>query len=251
MEAIDQLVIRRRRFRQDAEPAERIDPVVILEHARRKTRPADAVEAVAAADEIAFDLLRLTVMTEPDFGIAAAEVVNAGVRDLEENLAAVGQTLSDQVGDDLLLIVDEHPLADQLMKIDVAGFAPERNIDAVVHHRLALQPRADAGVDQHLRHPVLHQPGAHPRLAIGAASILDHDAGNAGEMQQMRQHQPRRSRSHDADLGPHGSSGFQRECARPSPYPRDGSRNLWPVWRATERTHRPRPMVVVTRPAAY
>src|SRR3954464_7456994 len=133
MEAIDQLVIRRRRFRQEAKPAERIDPVVILEHARRKTWPADAVEAVAAADEIAFDLLRLTVMPEPDFGIAAAEVVNAGVRDLEENLAAVGQTLSDQVGDDLLLIVDEHPLADQLMKIDVAGFPPRRKIKCLVH----------------------------------------------------------------------------------------------------------------------
>src|SRR5207253_10860816 len=99
MEAIDQLVIRRRRFRQDAEPAERIDPVVILEHACRKARPADAVEAVAAADEIAFDLLRLAVVAEADSRMAAVEIVDAGARNLEENLAAVGQALADQIRD--------------------------------------------------------------------------------------------------------------------------------------------------------
>jgi hypothetical protein len=155
-------------------------------------------------------------VAEADFRIAAVEIVNAGVRNIEENLATVGEALADQIRDDLFLIIDEHPLADQLVKVDVARLALERDIDAVVHHRLALQTRANAGVDQHLRDPVLHQTGAHPRLTIGAAPILDHDAGNAGEMQQMRQHQPGRSRPHDADLRPHGCSLVFRKNARRS-----------------------------------
>ena len=188
-------------------------------------------------------------MPETDFRIAAVEIVNAGVLDLEQNLPAVGQALGDQVGDDLLLVVDEHLLADQLVEVDVPRLALERDGDAVVHHRLALQPLADAGVDQHLRDPVLHQAGAHPRLAIGAAAVLDDDAGNAGEMQQMRQHQPRRSRPHDADLRPHAFlPALPRECATLGRHPRDGSRNPWPIWRPSV-PHKPRLPVVGPRPA--
>ncbi len=174
------------------------------------------MEAVAAADEIAFDFLRLALMAEADFRLVAVEIVNAGVGNLEQNLPAVGESLGDQVGDHFLLVVDEHLLADQLVEVDVPRLALERNVDAVVHHRLALQALADAGVDQHPRDPVLHQAGAHPRLAVGAASVLDDDAGDAGEMQQMRQHQSRRSRSHDADLRAHDPSPFAASMTIPT-----------------------------------
>src|SRR3954469_16638955 len=99
MKAVDQLVLRRRRFRQDAEPAERIDTVVAGEHPRRKARPADAVKAVAAADEIAFDLLRPALMLETNLRIFAGKIVDAGVLNLEEYPSAVGNPLFDQVGD--------------------------------------------------------------------------------------------------------------------------------------------------------
>ena len=50
---VDQLVRGRRRLRQDAEPGERIDALEDGQHARRNRRPADAMEAVAAGDEVA------------------------------------------------------------------------------------------------------------------------------------------------------------------------------------------------------
>src|SRR6188768_1199823 len=112
MKAIDQLVVRRRRIRQDAEPAERIDAVIVLEQTGWKARPADAMEPIAAADEVASDLLRPALIAEAYFWLVAVEM-NAGVRNLEQNLPAVRETLGNQVGDHLLLIVDEHLLANQ------------------------------------------------------------------------------------------------------------------------------------------
>jgi len=61
----------------------------------------------------------------------AVEIVDAGIFDLEENLAAVGQPFGDQVGDDLLLVVDEHLLVDQLVKVDVPRLAVEGDVDAI------------------------------------------------------------------------------------------------------------------------
>ena len=69
MEAVDQLVVGRRRLRDDAEPAERIDPVVFRKRAGRKARPADAVEAVAAGDDVAIDLLRFAAVLPLSNGV--------------------------------------------------------------------------------------------------------------------------------------------------------------------------------------
>ena len=88
-------------------------------------------------------------------------------------------------------------------------------VDAVMRHALALHARADAGFHQHVGRPLLDQAGADARLAIGAAAGFDDDAGNAGAVQQMRQHQPRRARAHDADLRAHVSSFVIPEDAPP------------------------------------
>ena len=71
---IDQLVIRRRRLRQNAEPAERIIALEHAEHAVGNARPADAVEAVAAGDEVAIDLLRAALMREADLRLRSRSI---------------------------------------------------------------------------------------------------------------------------------------------------------------------------------
>ena len=79
-------------------------------------------------------------------------------------------------------------LVDQLGEVELVRFAVEGNENAIMHHGFALQARADAGVDEHLRDPILHQPCAHAVLAIVAAAVFDDDGFDAGKMQQMRQH---------------------------------------------------------------
>jgi hypothetical protein len=164
------------------------------------------MEAVATADEVAVDLLRLAAMTELDLRRLARKAADPDVRALEQDLPAVGEPARDQVLHHLLLAIDGNALADQLSEVDVMQRAIEAEIDAVVHHALALHARADPGLDQHVGRPLLDQPGADARLAIGTAPRFDDDAGNAGTVQEMRQHQSRGACADDADLGAHQHS---------------------------------------------
>src|SRR6476620_6988446 len=54
---IDQLRADRPRLRQDAEPTERIDPLIGLDRRRLYAGAAAAMKTVAASDEVAFDLV--------------------------------------------------------------------------------------------------------------------------------------------------------------------------------------------------
>ena len=56
---VDQLVVDGRRIGEDAEPAEGIDALVDADRLLRDRLAADAVEAVAAGDEVAVDLVAL------------------------------------------------------------------------------------------------------------------------------------------------------------------------------------------------
>src|SRR5262249_24527574 len=60
MAHIDQLLRHRRRVGEEAEPAERIDPLELADRLRRHALARDAVEAIAAGDEVARDLALLT-----------------------------------------------------------------------------------------------------------------------------------------------------------------------------------------------
>ena len=105
---VDQLVRGRRRLGQDAEPAERIDPEVVLAHAAfRNGRAADAVAAVAAGDEVAGEFLVLALLGgEADLGLVGGHVLQAGRLGLEQDLAARLKPELDQVLEHLVLGVD-------------------------------------------------------------------------------------------------------------------------------------------------
>src|SRR5262249_9575740 len=63
---VDQLVLGRGRLRKDAAPAERVLAVVHRQRGCRNARPTDAVKAVAAADEVADELLTPAAVAEAD-----------------------------------------------------------------------------------------------------------------------------------------------------------------------------------------
>src|SRR5262245_25845071 len=203
MIGVDQLVLRRRRLRQNADPPERVFAVVFGEHAGGNARSANAVEAVAAADEVTVELLELTFVAEPDLRRSPREIVDAHIVDPEHDLAAVGEPFRYQVLHHLLLSVDRNALPDQVAEVDVVQCALEAEMNAVVEHRLALQTLADAGLDQQVGGPLLEQAGADAALDVGAAAVLQDDGLDAHKVQEVREHEAGGPGADDADLGAH------------------------------------------------
>src|SRR5215475_3105024 len=157
---IDQLMLGRRRFGEDANPAERIFAIIGRQRRGRNARPANAVKAVATTDEVAGELDVAAAMAETNFRCAAGKIVDAHVARLEQNLSAVGEPPRDQVLHHLLLAVDGYALAHEVAEIDVMQGTAEGEINAVVEHAFALHARAETGFDKEVARPLLDQSGA-------------------------------------------------------------------------------------------
>src|SRR3990170_7103273 len=129
---IDQLVGRRWRLDQDAEPAERIAAGELVAVARGDRRPRDAVEAVAAGDEVAFEFVDFSVPVKPRLRRRGVQVVTRDVLYAEQQRAAGGQARGDQVLDHLVLRVDGDGAAGELGERDAVAASGEAQIDAFV-----------------------------------------------------------------------------------------------------------------------
>ena len=119
---------------QDPHPAERVLALVDGQHVGDR-RPADAVEAVAARDQVALERVLLALVRELDLRRLR---VHRHVGDLEVQRQPGLQPRADQVLDDLLLAVDrDRAAAGQVAQRDPVALAAEPQLDAVVHQPLA------------------------------------------------------------------------------------------------------------------
>src|SRR5437773_1570977 len=200
---INQLMLGRGRFGENADPSEWIFAMLGSERSRRNARPANAMKAVAAADEVTSEFDIAALVPEANLRRAADEIVDAHVARLEQNGSAVGEPPGDQILYDLLLAVDGHALADQLAEIDVVQGTTEREINAVVEHAFVLHARADAGFDEQVARPLLDEPGTDAALDIVAAAVFQDHTLDARAVEQMREHQPGGPCPDDTDLRAH------------------------------------------------
>jgi hypothetical protein len=107
----------------------------------------------------------------------------------------------DQILHHLVLPVDGDGAAPrELRQIDPVPAAAEGEMNALVTHPLALQPRADAGVRQQIDGPLLQHAGADTLDDVVLAAVFQDDGVDALEMQQVPEHQPSGSRPDDPDL---------------------------------------------------
>ena len=107
------------------------------------------MEAVAAGDEVAVELVRLAVLLVGDARLRAVEVVHRDVRGLVDGRQAGGRARVHQVARQLGLAVDHHVLAaGQAVHVDAVPLAAAQHLEAVVHEALAVHARADAGLVQ-------------------------------------------------------------------------------------------------------
>src|SRR5204862_1562192 len=142
------------------------------ERAGRNARTANAVEAVAAADEVAGELDVPPAVAAADFRRAAGEIVHAHIARLEQNLSAVGEPPLDQILHHLLLAVDGDAFADEIAEIDVVQRAAEGEIDSVVEHAFALHPRADPAFHAEVPRSLIDQPCPDAACALIAAAVF-------------------------------------------------------------------------------
>ena len=106
------------------------------------------MEAVAAADEVASDLVRGAVLVIADLGKVRIQIVDAEVVDFEDDLAAGVQARLNQILDHLLLGVDrDGAAAGEFGHIDAVALPAEAEPDALVAQALPLQAFADPGFD--------------------------------------------------------------------------------------------------------
>ncbi len=136
---------------------------------------------------------------------SAIEAVDADILGLEHDLPAGGEARLDQVLGDLGLAVDGDRAADQRLEVDAMQPAAEAEADALMRQALPPHALADACLVQHGDRALLEHAGADAPFDIGAAAALEDHRLDAPKVQQLRQQQPGRSRSDDADLRAHAS----------------------------------------------
>jgi hypothetical protein len=189
---------------QNPEPAERVLARVAAEHPGRDRVARDPLEAVAARDEVAPQLVLLPFVAEANARLLGIEAVQADALDLEQQRKTGGEPRLDQILDDLPLPVDRRRAsAGQLADRDPVSAAAEAQLDAVLDEALAAQPLVKPQLGEQVDGALLEHAGADALLDVLAVPILKHDRLDPAPVQEVRQQQPRRAAPDDAHLRPH------------------------------------------------
>jgi hypothetical protein len=177
-------------------------------------RAADAVEPVAAGDDVALDRLRLALVDEADPWPGRLDAGELDILDLEQQRAPTFEPVRDQVLDDLCLAVDrDRATIGKIAERDPVTLALELQVDSVVDDSLAVQPFGDAGAFEQLHGALFEQPRPDPPLHVVAATVLEHDRFDSRLLEQPREQQPGRPGADDRNLG----SYCRRAHTRPRP----------------------------------
>src|SRR6267154_3408512 len=152
----------RRRLREDSEPAERIDPLKGPDRGRIDAGAADTMEAVAAGDEVAGDLVADTVLAIGDTRVIGIEIMRLDVTGLVNRGEAGRLARVHQIERHLGLSVEHHRLAGGGMQIDAVPRAAKGELDAIVDQALATGARAGADLVEQRHRALFEQAGADP-----------------------------------------------------------------------------------------
>ena len=206
---VDELVVRRREPRRGSRASRT--------GSRARTcaaRPsgmlgaADAVEAVAAGDHVALELLRLALLSVADpRALRGRGRARATSSTSKSSGAPCVEPRRDQVLDDLGLAVD-HDAAPPVRSLSGMRWRSPSNWSSIPwctspsRRRRSPTPACVEQVDRAL----LEDAGADPVLDVLAAARLEDDRLDALQLQELRQRQTGRARADDADLRPDHSS---------------------------------------------
>ena len=182
---IDQLVRDRRHVSQHAQPAKGVNLFVQRDRAGRHGRATDAMETVAAGDEIGLNPVANTVLEVAHAGLRAVKSLDYHLIGVVHGGLARHTAGVHQVARDLRLSIDHHPLAGQPQQVDAVALAAETQLDAVVRQTLLLHPARHAGLLQQVDRGLFEYAGANAAQHVIGAALLDHDVGDAAAAEQL------------------------------------------------------------------
>ncbi len=167
----------------------------------RHARARDAVEAVAAGDEIAAQLLLDAVVPVAHERRVAVEAVQRDALGLVDRRPANVVAALHQVARDLGLAIHGHAAAREPLEVDAVQLVVEGELGTAVAQSFALEAYADAGVLQQLHRRLLKHAGADARQHVVGRALLEDHVVDPGFMQQLPEQQARRPGPDDRDLG--------------------------------------------------
>ena len=179
---VDQLVGRGRGVGQDAEPGVGVGA---LPHPRRRCpagRPAGRRRGSRRCRRSTSHSSTCGVAVgvgEADPRAVGVDVLGRDVGDLEQQRRAAVQLRLDQVLGDLGLAVDPDRAAAQRREVQLVPGARVLQVDAAVLEALAVQPVADAGVDERVDGVLLEDAGADAGLDVVPRPVLQDDVVDA------------------------------------------------------------------------
>jgi hypothetical protein len=202
---VNQFVGRRRNFRQDAQPAERINTLVNPQGSGRNRAATNSVKTVAAGDEVALESFVLTGgAPEFDFGPRGIDFVKAdGFRFVEE-LPAGGTASGREIFQDFVLRVDRDRFsAGEIGEINAMPSAIETQFDTGVDEAFAFKAVTDAGLFHQIDGALFEDAGANALLDIFLGTRFENDGVDSLQMKKVREGEPGGTCSDDSDLSSH------------------------------------------------
>ncbi|MCY1407277.1 hypothetical protein D9M71_225730 [compost metagenome] len=204
MVGVDEFLVDRRGIGQQAQPAERIDPLVLGQHTLRDALARHAVEAVATGDVVTLDAVGLAVLLEGDVGLLALELMQLHVGGRVDDAGTAGRAGIHQVTGDLGLAVDHHALAiGEFGEMHRHPLAIENQFDTFMHQAFGIHAFADAGLAEHVDSALLQHAGADAAEHVIGGLALDDDVVDTGLVQQLAKQQSGRTGTNDGNLGFH------------------------------------------------
>ena len=208
---VNELVVHRRRVRQQSQPAKGIDFFKLFDGPTRHAGAAHAVKAVATGNKVAGNFKRLTVFLEPHTGLVGVKVQHLHLA----GLVIRGQTglraRVHQVAGDLSLSIDHHVLAaGERGQIHPVALTGKQHVKAAVHQAVAVHACAHTGLVEQVHGDLLEHASADAAQHVVRALALHNHRVDTGLVQQLAQQQTGGTCANNGDLGANGTGhGFR------------------------------------------
>ena len=162
------------------------------------------MEAVAARDEVAFDLMHLAIFFIAHLGVLAVETDRLHVLRLVNRGQALLGPHFHEIARHLGLAIHHHALATgKAMQVDAVALALEQQLDTVMGQAFLIHAGVGTRRLEQVHRDLFKHAGANAAQHVVGAALLEDDVVDASLVQQLAQKQARGARADDGDLSAH------------------------------------------------